>query len=50
MAAYVKEAGYTPRVWGSLSTIKGDGSVKVDGTGIQMNLWNFGYANMDEMY
>ena len=50
MADYIKATGRTPRVWGSLSQIRGDGSVKVDGTGIQMNLWNFGYANMDEMY
>lgn len=56
MSDYIKDTGRTVRIWGSLTEIKGtkkdDGtaSINVDGTGIQMNLWNFGYANMDEMY
>ena len=50
LADYVESTGRTARIWGSFSEIKGDGSVKVDGTGIQMNLWDEGYANMSEMY
>lgn len=48
MLSYVKESGRTPRIWGSLSSIKGD--VQVQSEGVQMNLWNFGWANMDKMY
>ncbi|MGN0335062.1 MAG: discoidin domain-containing protein [Lachnospiraceae bacterium] len=50
MLSYVKESGRKPRIWGSLTSIKGDGSVYVDGTGAQMNIWNYGWANMHEMY
>ena len=34
--------GYTPRVWGSLNTKKGN--TPVQGKGVQMNLWNGGWA------
>ena len=44
----VQDSGRTPRIWGSLSTIKGETSVRSEG--VQMNLWNFGWANMDKMY
>lgn len=41
------------RVWGSFTQCA-DGeeidTVADDGTRVQINLWNFGYANMDEMY
>ncbi|MDY4041869.1 MAG: discoidin domain-containing protein [Collinsella sp.] len=52
---YVEDSGRTARVWGSLTQIKGDGSVAVSGvseTGKrrEMNLWNSGWANMKEMY
>ncbi len=50
MSDYMKSKGRTPRIWGSLTQIKGSNKVEVPGDGIQMNLWNFGYANMDEMY
>ena len=48
MIDYVQEKGRTVRVWGSLSTIKADVVVKSEN--VQMNLWNFGYAKMNEMY
>ena len=48
ITAYVEETGRTARVWGSLTNAAG--KTEVDGTGIQMNLWNYGYANTDEMY
>lgn len=48
MLKYVQDSGRTPRIWGSLSSIKGNTSVRSEG--VQMNLWNFGWANMDKMY
>lgn len=48
MLKYVQDSGRTPRIWGSLSSIKGNTSVR--SKGVQMNLWNFGWANMDKMY
>lgn len=55
MFKYVEDHGKIARVWGSLTQIAGDGSVKVpgiseDGQRRQINLWNFGYANIDKMY
>lgn len=55
MFKYVEDHDKTARVWGSLTQIAGDGSVKVpgiseDGQRRQINLWNFGYANIDKMY
>lgn len=55
MFKYVEDHHKTARVWGSLTSIAGDGSVKVpgiseDGQRRQINLWNFGYANIDKMY
>lgn len=52
---HVEASGRTARVWGSLTQIKGDGSVQVSGKGAagehrQMNLWSVGWAKMDEMY
>lgn len=52
---HVEASGRTARVWGSLTQIKGDGSVQVSGRGAagqhrQMNLWSVGWAKMDEMY
>ncbi len=38
----VQSKGYTPRVWGSLNTKKG--KTPVHATGVQMNLWNGGWA------
>lgn len=38
----VQSKGYTPRVWGSLNTKKGKTPVHAEG--VQMNLWNGGWA------
>ena len=43
MADYVESTGRTARIWGRFTEIAGDGSVKVDGTGIQLNLWDNDY-------
>ena len=53
--SHVEATGRTARVWGSLSQIKGNGSVEVLGRGAngqrrQIDLWNSGWARMDEMY
>lgn len=53
MFTYAEDNGKTARVWGSLTTIKGDVAVKgVSETGKrrQMNLWNPGWADMKSMY
>lgn len=39
---HVKSRGYTPRIWGSLNTKKGNTPVLAEG--VQMNLWNGGWA------
>ena len=38
----VQSKGYTPRIWGSLNTKKGKTPVHAEG--VQMNLWNGGWA------
>ena len=38
----VQSKGYTPRIWGSLNTKKGN--TPVHAKGVQMNLWNSGWA------
>lgn len=48
MLKYVADSGRQARIWGSLTSIKGD--VEVRGEGYQMNLWNGGWADMKEMY
>ena len=50
MIDYVQAQGRTPRVWGAISKLKGDGSVEVDGHGVQINLWDEGWSDMYEMY
>lgn len=45
---FIEDSGRKPRIWGSLSYIKG--SVEVLGTNYQMNLWNATWSNMKEMY
>lgn len=53
MFKYAEDNGKAARVWGSLTTIKGDVAVKgVSETGKrrQMNLWNPGWADMKSMY
>ncbi|MBQ8517639.1 MAG: family 20 glycosylhydrolase [Akkermansia sp.] len=39
---HVQSRGYTPRIWGSLNTKKGTTPVRAKG--VQMNLWNDGWA------
>ena len=48
MLGYVKNSGRNARIWGSLTRIKGN--VEVPGEGVQMNIWNNGWANFGEMY
>ena len=53
MFKYAEDNDKIARVWGSLTTIKGDVAVKgVSETGKrrQMNLWNPGWADMKSMY
>ena len=54
MFEYSYQNGHTPRVWGSLSQYtKGDAIKTQSDDGkyrAQINLWNWGYANMDKMY
>lgn len=45
---FIQDSGRKPRIWGSLSQIKG--SVEVLGSGYEMNLWNATWSNMKEMY
>lgn len=39
---HVLKSGHTPRIWGSLNTKKG--TTPVQAKGVQMNLWNDGWA------
>lgn len=39
---FVKSRGHTPRVWGSLNQKKG--KTKIESEGVQINLWNGGWA------
>ena len=39
---------YTARVWGSFTQAAQGGDINAEG--VEINLWNFGYANTDEMY
>jgi len=48
MLKFVSDSGRKARIWGSLTSIKGN--VEVRGEGVEMNLWNGGWANMKEMY
>ncbi|MDO4436451.1 MAG: discoidin domain-containing protein [Coriobacteriaceae bacterium] len=54
MFDYAYENGHTPRVWGSLSQYTKGEEIHVngpeEGQRAQINLWNWGYANMDKMY
>lgn len=48
MLDFVEGTGRKARVWGSFTQAsKGE---EIDAEGVQINLWNFGYANMDQMY
>lgn len=48
MLDYVEGTGRKARVWGSF-TAAAEGE-DINAEGVQINLWNFGYANMDQMY
>ena len=48
MIDYVENSGRKARLWGSLSSLKGNVTVKAQN--VEMNLWNYGWANMDKMY
>lgn len=48
MIDYVEKSGRKARLWGSLSSLKGNVTVKAQN--VEMNLWNYGWANMDKMY
>ena len=53
MFKYAEDNGKTARVWGSLTTIKGDvnvSGVSESGQRRQMDLWNPGWADMKSMY
>ncbi len=54
MFDYARANGKTPRVWGSLSQYTEGDPIHVNGKEgeprAQINLWNWGYANMDKMY
>ncbi len=54
MIAWVKETGRTARVWGSLTQSRKSGAdvtqMKEVSENVQINLWNYGWANIDEMY
>lgn len=48
MLDYVEDTGRKARVWGSFTQAnKGE---EIEAEGVEINLWNFGYANMDQMY
>ena len=48
MIEYIQSKGYTVRLWGSLSSMPGDAEVRSEG--VQMNVWNTGWANPTKMY
>ena len=48
MIAFVQESGRTVRMWGSLSNKSGTTPVRSEG--VQLNIWNTGYANPQDMY
>lgn len=48
MIAFVQGKGRKVRMWGSLSNKTGTTPVRSDG--VQLNIWNMGYANPKDMY
>lgn len=48
MLEFVEDTGRKARVWGSFTQCAT--GEDIDAEGVQINLWNFGYANMDKMY
>ena len=45
---YIQDTGRTVRMWGSLSQMPGDAEVASEG--VQLNIWNTGYADPSDMY
>lgn len=52
MVKYLKNKGYTVRMWGSLTNKKENqpDAYPVDGEGVQLNIWSEGYADPKDMY
>lgn len=50
MIGFVQNTGRTVRMWGSLTAIRGDGTVDVRSDNVQLNVWNTGYSNPKQMY
>lgn len=48
MIKFVQDSGRTVRMWGSLSNKSGTTPVRAEG--VQLNIWNTGYANPQNMY
>ena len=48
MLDFVEGTGRKARVWGSFT--QASQGEDIDAEGVEINLWNFGYANMDKMY
>lgn len=48
MLDFVEGTGRKARVWGSFT--QASQGEDIDAEGVEINLWNFGYANMDQMY
>lgn len=48
MLGFVQSSGRTARIWGSLSESRGNTPVRSQH--VQMQLWNYGYAHMKDMY
>ena len=47
LIAYVQSKGFTVRLWGRLSSMPGEPDVRSEG--VQMILWNTGWANPTNM-
>lgn len=48
LITYIQGKGRTVRLWGSLTTKSGN--TEVTSEGVQMNIWNDGWANPQQMY
>lgn len=48
MIHYVESTGRKARVWGSFSHL--DTGDPIDAKGVEINLWNYGWAHMGDMY
>lgn len=48
MIKYVEDSGRKARVWGSFTQCAEGEAINAEG--VEINIWNHGYANMDQMY